>query len=402
MVFGDFSGFDATMRSDFLRASFDLIEEFHRACGADELHCKMIRALSYDVVFPLVEYNGDLIQLNGKNPSGQPLTVIINGIINCMYMRFCYLKLNPDQEITTFKKNVRLLTYGDDNGMGVAENCEWFNHSSIQSILATIGVTYTMADKQSESRKYIHIDEADFLKRKWRYESDTKSMVCPLAEDSIIKSLMIGVKKSASLSREEHAASIISSAQLEYFWHGREIFEDRTKMLAGFIKKYDLQDYMPRPLQSWEVLVHEYNERSTFFLKNQVGIESTTCQLCDNPKSNALYSYCPVCKAMDQCMLCGETCTSICKMEYPNLWFCFDCYYTFFYLEEYDYTLINRYFMNACRDRLRASYPSDLPHEWFDRTANVERALAYVWDRCIYICVPSTTNGPVSCRLGFL
>lgn len=402
MIFGDFSGFDVTMRSDFMRAAFDLIEDFHRECGASDDHCKMIRALSYDVIFPLVEFNGDLIELNGKNPSGQPLTVILNGIVNCMYMRYCYLKLNPNKELRTFRENVRLLTYGDDNGMGVNKGLDWFNHSSIQEVLSTIGVTYTMADKESSSQKYIHIDEADFLKRKWRFEPETNSMFCPLSEDSIIKSLMIGVKASRNITKEQHAASIITSAQLEYFWHGKEIFEEKSKMLSELVIEHNLQDYLPRPLEDWNTLIKEYEQRSTVFIKNQAGFETRDCHLCGNPKQDDLYSYCTSCRAIDQCMICDDIVDDIYRMMWPKLWFCEDCYFTFFYDELYNVSLINDLFRNASIYYLQQTGRSDLPLDWLCRAPIAESALRSVWDRCIHICGPTTTNGSGESRLGCL
>jgi len=81
MIFGDFSGFDVTMRSNFLLSAFKLIEDFHRARGFDEKYCRVIRCIAYDVTFPVVNYNGALIELFGKNPSGQALTVTINSIL---------------------------------------------------------------------------------------------------------------------------------------------------------------------------------------------------------------------------------------------------------------------------------------------------------------------------------
>ena len=106
----------------------------------------------------------------GTNPSGHPLTVIINCIVNSLYMRYAYSKLNPDGEMCSdFQNKVHLLTYGDDNILNVCPTIPWFNHTSIQAAIAKIGVEYTMADKEAESLPYIHINECSFLKRSWRY-----------------------------------------------------------------------------------------------------------------------------------------------------------------------------------------------------------------------------------------
>jgi len=250
-IFGDFAGFDTSMRADFMLAAFDLIARFHKRCGASEEHVRAIYSIAQDVTFPMVEYHGDLVQFYGVNPSGQALTVTLNGIINCMYMRYCYLKLNPCNEVKSFRTNVKLITYGDDNGMGVSDHVPWFNHTTVMETLGDIGVTYTMADKESQSRPYISIHDADFLKRKWRWEQDLARYVAPLEVNSIVKSLMVGVK-SKHLSEQQLSAQIIDSALSEFFWHGRDLFDEWYTHLDHIVVKYDLALYLPnKRLLSW-------------------------------------------------------------------------------------------------------------------------------------------------------
>lgn len=259
-IFGDFAGFDTSMRSNFMLAAFELIEDFHKACGASEEHLIVIRSIAQDVTFPMVEYHGDLVRFNGINPSGQALTVTLNSIVNCMYMRYCYLKLNPAHEILSFRKNVKLMTYGDDNGMGVSEEVSWFNHTKIASVLASINVTYTMADKVTESKPYISIHDADFLKRKWRWEDDLHRFVCPLDVKSIIKSLMIGLK-SKHLSSRQLAAQIVDTALAEFFWHGKDLFDEWYIHLSHIVEKYDLAPYLPSDhLLTWGEHVRRYKQ----------------------------------------------------------------------------------------------------------------------------------------------
>jgi len=106
------------------------------------------------VNFPVCDFFGDLIRFLGTNPSGWPLTVILNGIVNSLYMRYAYFHLNPAKEVRSFKKNVALMTYGDDNSAGVSASAPWFNHTAISEVLSGIGVKYTMADKKTESVPY--------------------------------------------------------------------------------------------------------------------------------------------------------------------------------------------------------------------------------------------------------
>jgi sulfate adenylyltransferase subunit 1 (EFTu-like GTPase family) len=69
-------------------------------------------------------------------------------------MRYCFIVLSEDKQCTSFKKSVSLMTYGDDNVMGVCKSIPWFNHTAIVEVLKSIGVEYTMADKESKSVPY--------------------------------------------------------------------------------------------------------------------------------------------------------------------------------------------------------------------------------------------------------
>lgn len=265
-VFGDFSGFDATMSSTFILAAFDAIVKFHEWCGADAMHIKMIKTLAYDVCFYKCDFNGDLVEFFGKNPSGQALTVIINGIVNCLYMRYVYYTVAPHKDVAKFQQDVSLLTYGDDNGMSVREGCDWFNHTSITRVLSTIGVKYTMADKHTESIPLIPVEKGSFLKRTWRFEQLTQSRMCPLEEDSIIQSLMIGCE-SKFLSDEVQATSLIENALQEYFFYGKEKFEERKEFFEQMISNLGLENYVRSSLPTFDGLLARYCKNSRAFLK---------------------------------------------------------------------------------------------------------------------------------------
>jgi len=224
IVGGDYSKFDKHMHASFVLQAFDILEWICDAAGWESAELRVIRGIGMDTAFPVTNIHGDLVEFYGTNPSGHPLTVIINSIVNSLYMRYAYYKLNPDKEATTFQMNVALATYGDDNGSGVSRDVPWYNHTAIQQELAKIGVTYTMADKESVSRPYICIDEFSFLKRTWQYDCDLQVYLAPLDEESIIKSLTYWVP-SSSISPEEQMVAVMSSACFEYFFYGREYFE---------------------------------------------------------------------------------------------------------------------------------------------------------------------------------
>jgi len=242
IVAGDYKAFDKRMSPKEILLAFDIIICFLKLSGNyTEEDLQVVRCIGEDTAFALVEFNGDLIQLFGSNPSGNPLTVILNGLVNCIRMRYVYALLHPESKVDDFKQNVSLMTYGDDNIMSVNPKASWFNHTAIANKFLELDIVYTMADKEAESVPFININDASFLKRTWRHDEDLGCMVAPLDHESIEKMLMIW-NRSKSVTEEAQGISVISTALREYFFYGRETFEIKLNMLKQLVidLKWDL------------------------------------------------------------------------------------------------------------------------------------------------------------------
>lgn len=263
IVAGDYGKFDKHMIATFVLAAYRVIIEIHREAGFSEDEVREIMCIGYDTAFPVVNVNGDLIEFFGTNPSGHPLTVIVNSIVNSLYMRYAFCLTNPKgNDCTEFTSFVNLMTYGDDNAMGVSQQAPWFNHTAIQSAMAVIGVEYTMADKESVSRPYIHIDDCSFLKRSWRYESDVQAYVCPLEVKSIHKSLTMWVP-SDTIDKYAQMVAVISSANSEFFFHGRETFEKHHAFFREILEEHPYKLYVcEATLPNWENLCERFRRAS--------------------------------------------------------------------------------------------------------------------------------------------
>jgi hypothetical protein len=243
MVAGDFQKFDKRMCSEIIQYAFEIIINICEASGNySEKDLLVIRGIGIDTAFSWMNFNGDLVSFFGSNPSGHPLTVIINSLVNSLYMRYCFTELTR-KEPSEFKKYVHLMTYGDDNIMNVSDDVPEFNHTTIQSCLKDVGIGYTMADKEAESIPYIHIDQCSFLKRTWRYDEDFGMYVAPLDHESIEKMLMTWVS-SKTISPQEQCIAVISSAVMEYAFYGKMVFRDRVSLLKEMCIKLDLDVYV--------------------------------------------------------------------------------------------------------------------------------------------------------------
>jgi len=241
MVGGDYKCFDKKMSAAFVLSAFNILIRLAERAGWPSEDIMVLRCIASDTAYFEVDFNGDLLQVQG-NPSGHPLTVIINCLVNSLYMRYAY-SIISGKHVSTFQQNVKLATYGDDNLMCVSSECPKFNHTRISVALKLIGVEYTMADKEAESVPYISIDQASFLKRSFRWDADIGAIVGPLENSSFDKMLTTCVK-SPSLCSEAHSICVIETALREYFFHGKEVFDRKKLMFEKIIEESKLTDWV--------------------------------------------------------------------------------------------------------------------------------------------------------------
>lgn len=247
IIAGDYSSFDKRMPANLLMSAFSVLIRISIDAGFPKEDLLMMKAIATETSYPITNVFGSLIGFFGSNPSGHPLTTIINCIVNIMYMMIAVKEIERETgeskvDYDHFFDSFSLLTYGDDN-IG-SSRLDYINHTAISKALARFGVGYTMADKESESRPFINIEEADFLKRRFVPDVYRPGVVqAPLAESSILKSLSI-CTKSRSILFEQQCAEIIDSACREYFQYGKKIFMDKRRFLRSLAVKYNLLPYM--------------------------------------------------------------------------------------------------------------------------------------------------------------
>lgn len=225
---GDYSKYDLRMPAQIVIAAFDVLIDIAEQCsGYTEDDITLMRNMVNEIAYPILAYNGDLIQLFGTNPSGQNLTVIINSLVNSLLLRCCFFTLYPH---ACFKTACAFLTYGDDVIGTIGKAFPKFTHIAYADWLAKHDMKFTMPDKESTPTPYMREQDVDFLKRKCEYNPDLDAKVGLLAEESIYKRLHSHIV-SKELTPEMHSAQNIDSSLHDWFYYGREVFEDRREKL---------------------------------------------------------------------------------------------------------------------------------------------------------------------------
>jgi len=258
---GDYGAYDKTMNPEVMMSAFDMLFTVAESCGYTEEDLMVMRGLATEMSYPIYEYDGVFIQMFGSSPSGHPLTVIINNLVNSLYMRYCYYTIHDGEEIVPpFDSRISLCCYGDDNIMGVHPEEKVFNMASLVGILTKVGMKYTKADKTEiqEGDEFSNLDDVEFLKRKFTYNPAFGAHTAALSVSSIAKSLH-NVMKSKTTSPEEASMQAMRSACMEFAMHGPDVFHERRKQLEQVAIETGLHGYMGE-LPTLKEMVDRYDE----------------------------------------------------------------------------------------------------------------------------------------------
>jgi hypothetical protein len=261
IIAGDYAKYDKKVPASVMTEAFLVLLDIFERLGYSDDELAICWGLIMDVCFPTTDFGGDMIMFWGTNPSGHPLTVIINGIFGVLYILYTWEK--SEYAHSNFFECCRLMTYGDDMFMGVHKSCTTFSHTFIAAELAKCGVDFTMADKTSESRPFIHIDECTFLKRSFVWDEDVGAILAPLEEDSITRSLMIATA-SRTICPKARDTQALSSACREYFFYGKAKFHEKRALFQQLVYECDLHAYVDETtFPSWDDLYQQFWKNST-------------------------------------------------------------------------------------------------------------------------------------------
>lgn len=268
---GDYSAYDQRMPAQLIGAAFKILIGVTKYSSSYTDRDRVIMAsIVSEIVNPIIIYDGAVLMLFGSNPSGQNLTVIINCIVNCLLLRCAYYSIYPNSKVGDFRKHVTIQTYGDDVLGSVSNKRKRFNVISVSAYLDKYNIKFTNPGKEKAERAFLEDHELEFLKRTNYLNVDLGHEIGILAESSIHKRLHVHLS-SPELSMREHSAVNIDTCLKDYFFYGREKYEEMFSQLLrvaeaanirhlcdGFIsydsrvqnwkEKYEPQTYPPKSI----------------------------------------------------------------------------------------------------------------------------------------------------------
>jgi len=178
---------------------------------------------AYDFIYEVI----------GGIPSGTDLTVIINTIVNELYLRVCWMCLVPSQykDLMWYRKYVRTAIYGDDNLINVDQFfISYFNAILISQYLSQYAITLTPASKSGEFAESADLKQCTFLKNA---TGEFHSLFVPHMEYDALIEIINWIRPIKGISDDQLCEDNCNSMLMNLFFYGRARFNEvRDRILA--------------------------------------------------------------------------------------------------------------------------------------------------------------------------
>jgi hypothetical protein len=230
VIAGDFSTFDGTLNIGIMWPLVDVINEWY---NDGEENALIRQVLFMEVVNSIHLCNGRFYSMDHSQPSGNPITTILNSFYNSVSMRIVFdiCKERASLERSTdikFNDVVSMVSYGDDNVLNIHDSViAWFNQNTITAGYAVIGMIYTDETKSDGvMRDYRSIEEVAYLKR--GFSKRGAKWLAPL-DLSVILETCNWIRRAP----DEDKACLVncSNSIMELSLHSEEVFNMYVKKI---------------------------------------------------------------------------------------------------------------------------------------------------------------------------
>lgn len=247
---GDFSTFDGTLNTCIMAEFADVANRFYN----DGPENAMVRKVLMLDVFNSIHLCEDLYYAcNHSQPSGNPLTTVLNSFYNSVSMRIAFYRVVGTA--FKFEDEVSMVSYGDDNVVNISDRVSaYFNQNSCTEAYATFGMIYTDEAKSGDvTPDYRMISEVAYLKRGFRLD-EYNYVRAPMSLNTLTETPQ-WVRKSPD---SQLACKVnLEDSVRELAQHPKAVFTELSeKMINAF---YDATSVYP-DTKTYETYIELFNE----------------------------------------------------------------------------------------------------------------------------------------------
>ncbi|UHM27511.1 MAG: RNA-dependent RNA polymerase [Sanya Iflavirus 4] len=195
-ITGDYSKFGPTLNLQCVLRAFDIMINWYNKHGKpDPLSSMVRRILAYESAQSMhLALNLVYTVINGS-PSGSPLTVIINDLVNKLYLYTAWIELNKKFNtgltIQDYSLHATELTYGDDLWVNISHKVkDVFNNETLSEFFSEFKIKFTDAVKSGRMIPYSKLTDetCSFLKRTFHiHDKYSNVYVARLEERSLLE-----------------------------------------------------------------------------------------------------------------------------------------------------------------------------------------------------------------------
>lgn len=247
MIGIDYSNFGPGLSAQFVEAALELMIRW-TVNNVEGVNLKEMWALAWECVQSKHLMGNLVYSQHCGSPSGAPWTVIINTIVNQLYILAAWDALVDSMDKwNVYKDNVVLVTYGDDLIMTVKEEyIETFNQETIIDWLAGYRIVATDFSKEIKHQRSSTWRDIDFLQAGFRDHPYLPfQKLAPRKEENIIDITQWIQKTNA---RKEATRGNVEMALLQAYHLGPFKFKEMKKKFNQALVSVGIE---PSPLQ-WE------------------------------------------------------------------------------------------------------------------------------------------------------
>lgn len=240
----DYSNFGPCFHATLCKAAGSIMKNWTIE-NVDDIDEVELECLIEECVNSVHIVQGTVYQQQSGSPSGAAFTVIINSIVNLLYMAIAWQSLAQEhcaQKSRSYweeyTKNVSLIVYGDDLIAAVSEEYKrLFNPETIIASLARYGIVATDADK-GEKAMFVTLEKASFLKRGFKRHGSAEGIwYAPLRWD-VIEEIPQWRKK--GLDKKQCMIATTYTALIEAHGHGKTKFNELKRKMNAAVSARNL------------------------------------------------------------------------------------------------------------------------------------------------------------------
>ncbi|DBA13314.1 TPA_asm: polyprotein [Populus alba waikavirus] len=233
---GDYAKFDGIGDPDIFMSICRVVNDWYN--DGDE-NARVREVLLYDAFHRLSLVRNVVVEINQGMPSGFPMTVIFNSIVNFYFlcMAWCDILSTSHYSVYAspegFWELCGVATYGDDNVVAVpVEILEIYNLRTVAKWLKGYGISYTDDQKRpiEESERFVSIRDVTFLKRGIK-EIIPPMLVVAAPLDKVSLEEQGHWIRQGPVGDEVALRQNLGNALYEASLHGKEYFDNLKKRL---------------------------------------------------------------------------------------------------------------------------------------------------------------------------